>query len=527
MHRAPMTGLSADDKIICELSTSAAFDHPAEAVERLETHISWLLLAGEFVYKIKKPIALPFLDFSTLAKRKHFCEEELRLNRYWAPELYVDVVPVTVCDGVARLGGDGTVVDYAVRMHRFDQAMRLDNQLSSNELTADDMLALANYLAARHTEARVADPAERDRVLDETRSLMMDNFDVLDGRFDEDRVAALRRWTCRALDDLESIVGRRFDDGHVRNCHGDLHLGNLVRLETGLKAFDCIEFSADLRHIDTICDISFLVMDLLSKDQAGLAAVFLNRYLEVTGDYEGVVLLELFTVYRSLVKAKVAVIRADERASAHERQADLDAAARYLALAVSRTKRPRPTLILMHGLSGSGKTYVSTQLLTALPAIRIRSDLERKRLAGLGAYDSSASPPGEGLYDADTGQRTYERLRLLAAMILGAGHNVIIDAAFLDTGERRAACLMAERLNAAAVIVDVRAPDAERRQRIAGRAARRDAASEADAAVLDYQLGTAEPLTPAELDMTVVCDNSLSSGDKDPVMKVRDAIDRR
>jgi predicted kinase len=223
----------------------------------------------------------------------------------------------------------------------------------------------------------------------------------------------------------------------------------------------------------------------------------------------------------------VAVIRADERTSAAERQADLDEAGHHVQLAAGRANRPEPALILMHGLSGSGKTHVSSLLLAALPAIRVRSDLERKRLAGLGEFESSESPPGEGLYDADSGKRTYERLRSLATIILDARHSVIIDAAFLDSGERQAARSLAERMHVPVLIVDVQAPDAVLRQRIAERAARRDAASEADGAVLEYQLSTAHALTPAERELTIACDNSVSSGTEELVKKVRDAIDHR
>ena len=163
MHRAPIPVLATDDDLARDLASPAAFDDQVDNIERLETHISWLILAGEFVYKIKKPIVLPFLDFSTLEKRKFMCEEEIRLNQEWAPELYIDVVPITVRDGTPRFGGEGEVIDYAVRMRRFDQEMALDNQLSSDNLTANDMLELATYVAARHADARIVDAGERDR----------------------------------------------------------------------------------------------------------------------------------------------------------------------------------------------------------------------------------------------------------------------------------------------------------------------------------------------------------------------------
>jgi len=458
----------------------------------------------DYAYKIEKPLDLGFLDYRTLAKRRHYCEEELRLNRPWAPDIYLDVVAVTrTADGVT-VGGDGTPLEYAVRMQRFDQARRLDNELAAGRLTADDMRAFAGTLAARHREARRTPAADRARIVRRAIELVRENFPPLERAVPGPLLDELRQWTTRELRALGGTFRRRFDDGWFRECHGDLHLGNLVRLPGGITAFDCIEFNDELRNTDVVADVAFLVMDLVSRRRRDLAAHFLNRYLEHTGDYAGMRLLNLYFTYRCLVRAKVAVIRSGERRTAAERTADLDEAGRYLRLARERVAPRVVTLIAMHGLSGSGKTWVSERLMACLPAIRIRSDIERKRLFGVAETASSESGIAAGIYASRASARTYARLHSLAECLLAAGHNVILDAAYLRRGERSAAAAAAARAGAAFLVVTVCAREAVLRQRICERQ-QLAGASEADLQVLDYQLRNAEPLTPAERAFTVAC----------------------
>ena len=326
----------------------------------------------------------------------------------------------------------------------------------------------------------------------------------------------------REIGEHEATLLRRFDDGFVRDCHGDLHLGNLVRLASGITTFDCIEFNPDLRNTDVFADVGFLAMDLTEKGRPDLAAHFLNRYLERSGDYEGAVLLDLFFVYRCLVRAKVAAIRSRERDSDDERAADIREAREYTAMARRQITRSRPVLVLMCGLSGSGKTWLSERFMAALPAIRVRSDVERKRLFGLEETAASGSGIGAGIYTPEASAATYERLFTLAQGLLEARHNVILDAAFLKKEQRDAARAVATRANLDTVLVYPEAPADVLRARLAKRATLRDEASEADLAVLEHQLGTAEE--PLAEEGALIID---TSGEVDVEEIVRTILERR
>jgi len=508
LHRSGTSHMRIDRRLIDGLLCPAAFAHAVGRVELRETHISWLILAGDFVYKIKKPIVLDFLDFGDLEKRSFYCHEEIRLNQPWAPDLYLDVVPVTLLGEQPRFGGDGEPIEYAVRMRRFDDDMQLDKQLEQGKLTAEDMRELANMIARRHQESVQVDAGQRSRVKRMTTAFIEDNFTALDGQIDLETFAMLKKWTTNEIGTVESMLQQRFDDGFVRDCHGDLHLGNLVRLPCGITTFDCIEFSTDLRHIDVMCDLAFLVMDLFEKGRPDLAVRFLNRYLEVTGDYGGLAVFNLFFVYRCLVRAKVAVIMSQEREDVAAAQQDLAEANAYCDMALRQAGKRVPMLLLMHGLSGSGKTWVSEKLMVAMPAIRLRSDIERKRMVALHESSSSDSGLGEGIYTESLNRDVYARLLSLAQSVLKAGHNVILDATFLRESDRAAAMALAESDDWPFLIMDVIASPEVMRQRIGQRQALAADASEANRDVLERQIETAESLTVAELEKTVTCDNS-------------------
>ncbi len=508
MHRAGTAVTPLDTSLIDSLMSPAAFSHPVRAVQLIETHISWVFLAGDYVYKVKKPIALDFLDFRDLERRKFYCEEEIRLNQPWAPDIYLDVAPITDDNGQPRFGGGGAPIEYAVRMRRFDQQLRLDLQLECGKLSIADMKELSRNIAVRHTAAQVVDEDQRDRVVALTKEFIWDNFAALDGFIDAAELNSLRKWTERELKKVDALLWQRFDDGFVRDCHGDLHLANLVRLPGGITTFDCIEFSIDLRHIDVACDIAFLIMDLVARGRRDLGAHFLNRYLECTGDYGSMGMLSLYFVYRCLVRAKVAVILSKERESDEARQADLSEAQRYCEMAKRQATARTPVLVIMSGLSGSGKTWVSGQLMAALPAIRIRSDFERKRIFGLSETEGSASRFGSGIYNDDANRIVYQCLYDNARIILGAGHNVILDAAFLKSADRATATSIAADCGLPCILLEVTSPAKELRDRIRQRSIHADDASEAGLEVLEHQRATAEPFTDDEKAIAVCCKNT-------------------
>ena len=508
MHRINPQLTAPDTSLVDSLMSPAAFNHPVSSVELVETHISWLILTDEYVYKLKKPIVLDFLDFGDIERRKFYCEEEIRLNKPWAPDIYLDVVPVSLENSQAVFAGSGTPVDYAVRMRRFDQEMRLDAQLEHGKLLAADMQELARNIAQRHAGAEIAAQVHRDRFVSLTVEFIWDNIAALEGFIDAAQLNSLRQWTAAELEKTGSELGRRFDDGFVRDCHGDLHLANLVRLPDGITTFDCIEFNVDLRRIDVVCDVAFLIMDLVSRQRHDLAAHFLNRYLECTGDYAGVILLNLYFVYRCLVRAKVAVILGQQHETDGGGATDPEEAHRYCDMAQRQIARRNPLLVVMSGFSGSGKTWVSEQIMAAMPAVRVRSDTERKRMSGLDETQDSDSAVGKGLYTEKKSRDVYARLFKHAATILESDHNVILDAAFLSTADRAKALHTAKNCGCQAAILEVRAPHDVLRKRIQSRSSRAEDASEAGLDVLEHQIETAEPLTSREKRLTVTCDNT-------------------
>jgi predicted kinase len=299
--------------------------------------------------------------------------------------------------------------------------------------------------------------------------------------------------------ELEPLFWQRFDAGCFRECHGDLHLGNLVRLADGITTFDCIEFNPDLRNIDVIADIAFLIMDLVARKKLDLAAHFLNRYLEFSGDYDGMRVFNLYFTYRCLVRAKIAVIRSLERTEDKDTRRDVDEARSYCEMARRQIVARSLVLLAMYGLSGSGKTWVSDKLMSALPAIRVRSDLERKRLSGLDETADSGSGIAAGIYTQDMNVKLYTRLNETAAMLLSSGHNVILDAAYLNAGQRAAAHETAADAGASFILVHTVADEAVLRSRIQSRQTERADASEASTDVLDYQLQNDEGLTDGEV----------------------------
>lgn len=477
--------LAAARELIEALRAPACYAHPVRFVEVRETHVSWVLLTGAYAYKIKKPVVLPFLDFSTLERRRYFCEEELRLNRRFAPSLYLDVVPISVERGRPRVGEHGEVREYAVRLRQFSAEDELIALLQRDALKASDFADLGARLADIHEVAARADEhsgfGDAQHTMQSVRSTCDELAELLDepGRTVLD---ALRMHLESENASLRTMFEERLRSGRVRECHGDLHAGNIVRVDGVLTPFDCIEFDPALRWIDVMNDVAFLVADLSARGRRDHAYAFLNAWLERSGDYAAVRLLRHFAIYRALVRAKVGLLSGTPT----ERNAG-PRPAEYLDLAQALSRARRPRLVLTCGLSGSGKTWLSTRWLTHMPAIRVRSDVERKRLAGLAATESSASAPGAGIYTPEFNERTYGRLRTLAGLALRAGEHCIVDAAFLRRAERAAFLELAHEHGLAPAIVYCTAPRALLEQRILDRARRRSDASEATIGVLNRQ----------------------------------------
>jgi len=502
-----------DSQLVRALMDPALYDHPVDSFQLIETHISWVLLTGPYAYKIKKPVNLGFLDFSTLDRRRFFCEEELRLNRRLAAPLYCAVVPITGSIDAPRLGGEGPVIDYAVKMRQFPQEAQLDRLVESGALHVEQVEELAVDLAAFHHRADLgADQGEADSPFGTPERIaipMRQNFEQIRSAFGPAGPKAppvdwndqLRRVEAWSEADHAAHWGeflQRKAGGFVRECHGDLHLANMVLWEGRVLPFDCLEFDARLRWIDVMSDVAFVTMDLAKRGRPEWANRVLNRYLEESGDYAGLRVLRSYQVYRALVRAKVAVLQRHQSENEAE-WGRLRALYRaYADLAERYTHPDRPSVIITHGCSGSGKTVVSRLVAQACGAIRVRSDVERKRLFGMAPSARSGSPHDTGLYSPDASRRTYERLTELAGTILDSGYPAIIDGAFLKRDQRNRLRAVATCHRVPFVILDVQAPEALVRERVRRREQEGVDASEAGLAVLERQLAGREPLGPDE-----------------------------
>lgn len=468
-------------------------------VELVQTHISWVLLAGEFAYKIKKPLKLPFLDFSTLAQRQRCCGDELRLNRRFAPDLYLGVIGLFNTPQDPHWSGEGAPIEYAVKMRRFDEASRLDRVCARGELQPGHLSDLADTLVAFHAAAAVAPPASRFGSASEVMAPARDNFSDLRRLLPEARVqtrlAALHTWTEAQFQQLAPLMEARKHAGRVRECHGDLHLANMVLIGGRVCLFDCLEFNEDLRWIDVANEIAFTYVDLLAHDQPGLATWFVNEVWSRSGDYEAAQLLRFYAVYRALVRAKVAAIRTTQT------HGDDREALAHIALAERLAAPPPARLLITHGLSGCGKTVASNALLqhdVHASTVRVRSDVERKRLHGLAAAQSSGSGLDAGMYAADAHSHTYAHLRGLAGMLLRAGWSVVVDATFLKRADRDAFGALAQNVGVEFAVLAPQATAAQLRERVQARNALGMDASEATLAVLAQQMRILEPLGPDE-----------------------------
>lgn len=475
-----------------------------------ETHISWVLLSGHDAFKIKKSVDLGFLDFSTLEARRFYCNEELRLNRRLAPDLYLDVVAIGGSVEQPIFGSE-PAIEYAVYMRRFAQSNMMDRMLARNRVRPDHIDKLAAVIANFHASLNpaAADSAHCD--IAAIRHAVFANFDHLTqlpgtpndlAMLEAVRLASESAFAC-----CEPLLRKRAAAGRVRECHGDLHLGNIVLLNDMPTPFDGIEFSAALRWIDVISEISFTVMDFLQRGHPQLAWRLLNAYLEHSGDYQGCGVLRFYLSYRAMVRAKIAAIRASQRSVAKARH-DLKQCRSYLSLAHDCLTRRRPAIIITHGLPGSGKSTFAQLALERLGAIRIRSDVERKRLFGLSALANSRALSDVDIYSQEATRRTYARLHEIARDVIAAGFPVIIDAAFMLYTERKSFRALAQEMAVPFTIASLQSDETLLAERLTRRKHFGNDASEADVSIMQKLQQFQQPLRDEELNATVTFINN-------------------
>ncbi len=491
--------------LIKRLLSPDAYRHTTGTIEVIETHVSWVFLTGDLAYKVKKPCHYGFLDFSTLEKRKHFCEEEVRLNKRFAPHLYQTVLPITGQPENAVVGGEGPPTDWAVQLKQFDRADQLDALFDRQALTASDCETLGSDIAHMQERLEAADkgsPWGNSATFLHTVDLNLHQLHQIRPDL-RTMIGVLNEWfQARVTHHTDTFVQRR-DNQKIRECHGDLHLANVLRDGQHFLAFDGIEFNDSLRWIDTASDIAFLAMDLESRGRRDFSSRVISSWIESSNDHSSLQLLPLYTAYRAVVRATVAAIRrrqlnhGDRDSSITETN---DECEHYLNIALGSTAGHSPRCFATTGVSGSGKTTLAGRLIDTCGAVRLRSDIERKRLAGMAPTQRPRDEKTRrDLYSEAMNLRVYQRLAELASTVLNAGYDVVVDATYHERHHRAILAQMALEHNLPVTWLEIDIPAEFLLSRIAQRRAENADASDASIDIARQQLSTRQPITSEEL----------------------------
>lgn len=471
------------------LARPAAYAHPVDTVEVHQTHISIVFLAGRFAYKVKKPVNLGFLDFRTLDQRKYFCEEEVRLNRRLAPQVYLDVLPITIDAGRPRFGGTGPAVEWAVLMKRLPGDATLQSRVLRGDIEPETLDRLAQRLAQFHRQADrnqqarafgrfafVAHNARENFQQTETHVGVTVAANVFEG---------VRALTEAQLHQHHDRIEARADRDLPCDTHGDLHLDHVYYFPDesppdDLVMIDCIEFADRFRYADPVADAAFLVMDLKFHGRRDLARRFADAYFQAAGDADGRDLLPFWSAYRAVIRAKVDGIKVLARELGPTVHASVLARAQahwLLALGELETPARRPALVIVCGLPGSGKSTLAASLAEVGNFQLLRSDLIRKELTQAAGLSATASGFWEGIYDPVWSERTYREMLTRAERLWWNGERVLVDANFREDGQRQLFLDAAKRWCIPTLFLHCQTDAALVRQRLQ---ARRDDVSDAD-----------------------------------------------
>ncbi len=502
-------------ELIQQMLLPEFYPHPVtEPIELMQTHASYVLLTGEFVYKLKKPVNFGFLDYSTVAKRQHCCEEELRLNQRGAKELYVEVIAISKQADRYYLGADGEIVDYAVKMLQFPQETLLSNMFAAGTIAVADIEDMGRVVAEFHTKAQTSEYIDSFGTVECIRRSIEDNYRQTEKYIDlvkptlrecvqtRAQYTETRAYTERYFSEHPELFKERVTRGFIRECHGDLHLRNICRWHDKTLLFDCIEFNEPFRFVDTMYDVAFAVMDLEARGRKDLANRFLNTYAEQTGDWEGLQVLPLYLSRQAYVRAKVTSFLLDDPTiSIADKQAAAQTARDYYCQAWMYTRASQGKFILMSGLSGAGKSTLGKQIAACVGAIQLRSDAVRKHLGGiqlLARGDAS-------LYTPEMTARTYDRVLELAAKLAARGFTVVLDAKYDRVSLRAAVVNLAQVRGIPLQICYCTAPDEVLRDRLQQRTG--DIADATGDLLASQQEGW-EEFTPAERSVVTTVDTT-------------------
>jgi aminoglycoside phosphotransferase family enzyme/gluconate kinase len=471
-------------EILRFLTNPDSYPHEsARGIEHLETHISHIFLGGGYAYKMKKSLDLGFLDFTSLEKRKYYCEEELRLNSIFAPDIYLEVVPVYKNDGQLSFREEGEVVEYLLKMKEFKQEMIMSEIVERGDFSSDLCTELAHKLSRIHEKADSNEEISSYASVEQIRKVAEQNFAQTEkyiGRsISKKSFERIQSFTLNFIDEHKFLFEKRQEANKIRECHGDLHLKNICIFKDEIQFFDRIEFNKEFRNIDVVYDLAFLIMDLHFRDESSAATRITNEYFERTGDYEGMALLSFYACMRAYIRGKVISFRLEDES---QDQGAIEAEAKnYFDLAESYAAKEKGKLWITCGLSGSGKSTEARRIAAKEPFFIIRSDALRKHLTGVALYEKGP----DHIYSAEVSRATYEKLIELADFLTSFGVSVLLDAKFDKRKWRVETMDVAERKELDFKIVYCKATPGELKKRLKERS---EDVSDADASLIDRQV---------------------------------------
>ena len=486
--------------IIKSLLKADAYPEAVSSVEMIQTHVSWIFLASDTAYKIKKPVDFGFLNFSTIDRRRFYCHEEVRLNSRLCPDIYQGVVEVRETPGGAAFFGDGPVIDYAVKMGRLPAERMLDRLVERGEVTTDDMRAVAGVIAAFHhsaaTSPAISEYGQRERIMANWQENFAQSANNSHTPLSSHELEVIRDWVTSIIESRAEIFEGRIAGGFIRECDGDIHLENICLTGGRIYIFDCIEFNERFRYCDTAADVAFLLMDLDYHRRHDLAYAVLDEYLTASGDAGLCDVIDFYKLYRAFVRGKVESLRqSDTDIEQQERERAGVRAAAYFRLARGYIERQRlkTTIFITCGLTGSGKSTLAAQLSFELGIATYNSDRVRKQMASLPPDTLLRIPFETGLYSAAASEATYAELLRLAEIELVAGRSVIIDACFIGREQRRPFSQLAGRLGVPCVVLQCSCPDPEQLRRLSERETAGRSVSDGRLEILELQRNNFEP----------------------------------
>ena len=484
-------------EIVRFLQDPQSYPHETTAeIKHLETHISHVFLCGDYAYKMKKPLDLGFLDFTSLAKRKYYCEEELRLNSIFAPEIYLDVLPIYEKEGQFSFEQEGKVVEYVLKMRQFEQEQILSSKVEKGTISHDLLTELAQKLAGIHQKADSDQEISSFASVENIRKIADQNFaqtqDYIGTCISQQRFEQIQEFTLHFLDKHQTLFESRQQSGKIRECHGDLHLNNICVYNGEIQFFDRIEFNKEYRNIDVVYDLAFLIMDLHYRKEHRAATTVMNEYFEHSGDYEGAALLSFYACMRAYIRGKVTSFRLnDPEINEQEKEAVIAEAKAYFELAASYAAPEQTAIWITSGLSGSGKSTVARKIAAQKTFLIIRSDALRKHLTGVPLYEKGP----QDIYNSEVSQATYDKLIQLADFLTGFGVSVLLDARFDKIKWRTRAMKLALQRELEFKIVYCKAAPRELKRRLQQRTTD---VSDASASLIDQQSKTFEDFTQEE-----------------------------